>query len=512
MVIKKSIIDCINENKSFILEAGAGSGKTYTLIESLKYIIKDSKQFLKNKKIACITYTNVAKNEIIERTEYNEKIDVYTIHEFLWNIIKNFQKELAEITKSKLISENEKKTFENIEKIQYRNYKKYEEGIISHDDVIKFSEILFEKYPKLAAITAYCYKYIFIDEYQDTNEKVLKIVFEKIKPQKTVIGCFGDSIQKIYPGKIYNIREHEIEEIKKIENYRCSIEVINLLNKLRDDIQQIPAGENLKGKIKFYYNPLNKPFLFKDLEIEFKGINKENSKFLCLVHKRIAKENGYIEFFEILSEFEKRDNFIDNLNNRGSKIINYLIEIENICQLYQEEKIQLLLKKITFILNSTKSKEKLKTILDKLIELKNNRNILDIINYLNEIEILPFTIEEEEQKLFDELKDLKFKQVSEMYKIYLNEDSYFRTNHGTKGDEFENVIVTIDDSDWKNYNYSKFFSNELNDSNRERVRNLFYVSCSRAKNYLIINMTGEITKKAKNGIIELFGQKNYQEI
>lgn len=47
-----------------------------------------------NQKIACITYTNVAKEEIVNRVNGNKLVNVKTIHEFLWSIVEPFQKEL----------------------------------------------------------------------------------------------------------------------------------------------------------------------------------------------------------------------------------------------------------------------------------------------------------------------------------------------------------------------------------------------------------------------------------
>src|SRR5258705_10335487 len=90
------VIECIEAGKSFVVEAGAGSGKTWTLIESLKQILETQSVALEknNKKIACITYTNVAKDEITERIENNPLVLVLTIHEFLWFVMKNYQKEL----------------------------------------------------------------------------------------------------------------------------------------------------------------------------------------------------------------------------------------------------------------------------------------------------------------------------------------------------------------------------------------------------------------------------------
>ena len=62
----------IRDGRCFRLEAGAGAGKTYSLIKALKYLIDSQSVELskKDQKIACITYTNVAKNEIRERTCY----------------------------------------------------------------------------------------------------------------------------------------------------------------------------------------------------------------------------------------------------------------------------------------------------------------------------------------------------------------------------------------------------------------------------------------------------------
>lgn len=53
----------IEDKSSFVVEAGAGSGKTYVLIQTLNHLIETQGEnlSLNNQTIICITYTNVAK-------------------------------------------------------------------------------------------------------------------------------------------------------------------------------------------------------------------------------------------------------------------------------------------------------------------------------------------------------------------------------------------------------------------------------------------------------------------
>ena len=102
---EKASIECIekvykaiDERKNFLVEAGAGAGKTYTLVKALKYLInKNADTYLKaNKRIACITYTNVARDEIRSRTDNHPVIFADTIHAFAWGVIQDFQNALRE--------------------------------------------------------------------------------------------------------------------------------------------------------------------------------------------------------------------------------------------------------------------------------------------------------------------------------------------------------------------------------------------------------------------------------
>lgn len=82
---------------SFIMVAGAGSGKTTSLIKALDHIGKTFGDRLRrrNQQVACITYTEIAVGEIWSDVGNNPLFHVSTIHSFLWALVKPFQKDIA---------------------------------------------------------------------------------------------------------------------------------------------------------------------------------------------------------------------------------------------------------------------------------------------------------------------------------------------------------------------------------------------------------------------------------
>ena len=105
--IQKAIFECIDEFCSFRFNAGAGSGKTFALIETLKYILKSKLRALEsqNQQVVCITYTNVAVREIEKRLGLSGTILVSTIHERMWKLIESYQRELILLHAEKLNKE-----------------------------------------------------------------------------------------------------------------------------------------------------------------------------------------------------------------------------------------------------------------------------------------------------------------------------------------------------------------------------------------------------------------------
>ena len=362
----KEMLQYIENKQNFILTGGAGSGKTYSLIS----LIQEIGRMYPNKSIVCITYTNNAVAEIKSRIS-NDKLFVSTIHEFLWKIIKKYQKELKETIIELIYSEEEKyKKFtlpkDNLEKNEmkinleyflnseivydeYYSLKSEEDSKIGHDEILLIAEKMFEKYSKLCDILKDNANFIFIDEYQDTSEEVANIFLNHINKSKkeNIIGFFGDSMQSIYDSGIGNIKDDSLKRINKIQNRRSSLKVIELTNKLRDDgIKQIPSkntketnidektGKIKEGNVKFIYSnnnileELKKTYIFNDWDFK----NTLNTKELRLTHKLNAENSGFKELYnlytndfiysKLISKLkEKKISEDEDINNFG-----YIIE------------------------------------------------------------------------------------------------------------------------------------------------------------------------------------------
>jgi DNA helicase-2/ATP-dependent DNA helicase PcrA len=75
---------CLDEGRSFRLEAGAGAGKTYSLDKALRRLIdqRGSELLRQRQQVGCITYTNVAKDEILSRIGAHPAVRSETVHGF----------------------------------------------------------------------------------------------------------------------------------------------------------------------------------------------------------------------------------------------------------------------------------------------------------------------------------------------------------------------------------------------------------------------------------------------
>ncbi len=600
MEVLEKIKQLITDKKSFVLEAGAGSGKTYTLIQTLNYLLQNQSDKLKfnNQKIVCITYTNVAKNQILDRVENNPLVIVSTIHEFLWDCIKSYNKQLIiEFDNVNTQRNNEKpdkvellNLLELIGTVEYDDwvYSDFEKGKVGHDDLITLANKMFESNELLTTIIANKYPYIFIDEYQDTAEETVISLIDYLlarNKKKLIIGFYGDSYQKIYDTGVGSLKQFvddkKIALVTKPDNYRSSEEVIKLLNNVRDNIkQEIPDSiEVVKGEIEFInctnYREIADKEKITDYErslIPIKNSNYDNvkkelenngwdfgkgsdDKILIIANSRVSQRCGFGNLYKIYSKrygqlandrLLKRDHslttlFVGTLDKKTST--EREIGIEHLVKFYQNSdygKLISFLRKygdISTKLNTHTNKKEITDKLDELIKIRESKTVKEVLAFVETNGLVVFNkgvqklidktkinledIADDDKRnrikkdvdFFNSLKVLQYDEIIKLFKHSQNEN-VFSTKHGTKGEEYRNVLVIIDDTSWKQkYNFQSFFNNTEEKPDRKlRTKNLFYVSCSRAKEKLVVLALSKMEESAMKVVSSWFGDNNVSTI
>lgn len=268
---------CLDQNPltSFVMVAGAGSGKTTSLVKALAHLSRTRSTELRRRgqQIACITYTEVAVGEIWGDVGNDTLFHVSTIHSFLWTIVRPFQQDLrrwvAGRIEEKIAAAQEKldnpRTRANTKETAARDIERYQrqsealaavarfnygtgsdyaKGILGHDDILKIGPALIGERPLLRALVANRFPFIFVDESQDTSPifvAALKQIADTVGAG-FCLGFFGDPMQKIYTTGAGPIAlEAGWNEITKPENFRCPTQVLSVVNRIRaedDGLQQ----------------------------------------------------------------------------------------------------------------------------------------------------------------------------------------------------------------------------------------------------------------------------------
>lgn len=249
-------LEHVKQGNSFVLDGGAGSGKTYTLSLLVGAVLSLSPEY----RVACITYTNAAAGEIKKRYQ-SSRLSVSTIHDFLWSHISPFQRELRECivdtirsgVKTSITLPNPEADIEEVikqipKKIEYQNSLRLLQGAISHDQVIELSCKMISSYPKLARLIADESPVILVDEYQDTFPEVVDALLNHVaKDHKCVVGFFGDHMQSIYDRGVGSllpfVKRDALKQVHIEENRRNSRTVLDFANRLRFDFKQIPSND-----------------------------------------------------------------------------------------------------------------------------------------------------------------------------------------------------------------------------------------------------------------------------
>ena len=565
-----------NEGPLLII-AGAGAGKTKTLTTKIAYLIEENDALPSN--ILAITFTNKAAKEMKDRIikligSIGYQIQTSTFHSFGLKLLKenyerlgfdkNFvimdsddsltivKKILKDMDldpktynprairnkisscKNELISPKaySRYTVSPYEEIVCKVYEKYQEKLMKNnavdfDDLLILPIKLFEENKDILEKYQEQFKYILIDEYQDTNEaqyKLTKMLSEKYR----LITCVGDDSQSIYSFRGANYKnilnfEKDYKDAKTIlleQNYRSTSYILNAANDViknnkmkKEKNLWTSRGEGNKVK---YYRALSES---DEAYYVVKGIkqsisNGNNYDDIAVLYRTNAqsrnleeamlKENipyRVVGSFYFYSRKEIKDLLaylrLINTPKRGIG----LKTIENLTKKADEENIsiyeaitsgkELEFKKIIEKLKEVSENVTLTELIDKILtgtgikeELEKEEDLTSEVRLENLEEFKSITKSFEEREglisLEDFLLEISLVSDAEEYKDDTNRVSLM-TVHSVKGLEYKDVfIVGMEEGIFPHMN-SLMESSEI-----EEERRLAYVAITRAKDNLTI--------------------------
>ncbi len=548
--VDQLIISTLEIGKNFRVEAGAGSGKTYSLNRVIEWIQENRGALYNRKKqnVICITFTNAAVDVINDRLNDKSFILPSTIHSFAWNAIKQYQNFLVSLVKSDKAYHPKEGLIEEIIGVQYTLGHKYIDNKILylyHGDVITLFSILLDN-KKFRNVFSNNYPLILIDEYQDSFEIIINkfiqyFIAENRGPQ---FGFFGDSWQTIYQSnKACGLIEHEnIYEIRKGSNFRSAPKIVDALNEIRPELPQISAIDQFQGEVVVVtcndFSGMRRDdrnfkgeLPAKDLKKKLDELNSmikehlmdenETIKTLMITHKVLASQQGYEKLLDILD---------DKLKDKDDPLLLFFMNtVEPILKALQDSDMQLLFETLgvkRYPITKKSQKKKWKDLKNALITAK-GKLAVDVLRTVIESNLVPIA------KQIDEIYSLYLNNPDSVYanttvKDYLNIDysqflaaigfiypeTEFSTEHGVKGEEYDNVIFAITKG-WNQYQFDvyapmiKFGIPKDKEDSFMRNRNLFYVCCSRPKKRLFIFVSTYVEGQFETFLKLLSGNDNY---
>ena len=595
--VDDEIYSCLDldKPKSFFLFAGAGSGKTRSLVEVLKRFRENNIHRLRTnaQQVAIITYTNAACDEIKRRLEFDPAFSVSTIHSFAWELIQPHTHDIKILLKVRLQNDidelelaqskgragskaaedrprqiaSKSKRLELLSTVRKFIYNPNGDNSgrdsLNHAEVIALTAELLSSRPLLQKILTRKFPVLLVDESQDTKKEFIDALFtvQRTHKDQFSLGLFGDTMQRIYmDGKedLGLVLPDDWVTPKKVYNYRCPRRVVELINKIREDVdknQQDPGKEN-EGFVRLFIADTSQPIdkaVFEDMVCQkmaeftndiFWTDPKEN-KTLTLEHHMAAQRGGFSNFFNALYVDKLKTSLIDGTLSSITLFSQRVLPLINSLEVNNQFSVSRILNKHSPLMikekfeNSENPKadiKKAKEAVDALYSLWKNdldptlQSILKEI-YRSGLFKVPdslATIAGRQEKDFELVEDdvdpiidawdkalaSHFSEFKE-YVYYISDKSRFGTHQGIKGLEFPRVIVVLDDEDAGGnfFSYEKLFGVKTptksdienqakgKETSIDRTRRLFYVTCSRAEESLaIIAYTSEPIKVKENAL------------
>lgn len=340
--------------RCFFLFAGAGSGKTRSLVKALNHVkaTYGRELSLHGHRVGVITYTNAACEEIKRRIDFSPLFYVATIHSFAWELINGFHHDIREWLRESLMAdieelkvkeekgragtkasmtrlaqiESKSKRLDRLGEIKYFTYnpngENRESNSLNHSEVIAICSSFIARKPLMRWILVGRFPFLLIDESQDTNRHLVDALFVPAKEHsdRFALGLIGDVMQRIYADGKERI-EDELPEnwakpSKKL-NHRCPKRVVTLINKIRSEVDphvQEARSDAIEGHVRLFIRPSGTPdrkAIEDEVRARMAAVTEDaawgdidNCKVLTLEHHMSAKRLGFENVFAPLYEID----------------------------------------------------------------------------------------------------------------------------------------------------------------------------------------------------------------
>ena len=485
---------------SILILAGAGSGKTRTITYRIAHMIENVG--INPYSILAVTFTNKAAKEMRERVEelvgdIAKACTISTFHSFGMRLLRMYAKEVEynsnftiydtddqkrivkAILKGQNISLNGVKLTERdivsmISKIKeeiktldeysimnkqiVEVYDKYNR-VLLESNAMDFSDILLNTYKLLQNSSILekiqkKYKYIMIDEYQDTNNLQYKII-DLIARKSSNLCVVGDENQSIYGfrgANILNILNFEnnynnAKIIKLEENYRSTSTILDAANEL--------IKNNKSSKDKKLWTQNGKGDLIKVLVCD--NARDEVSKIIDIIKEN--HQNG-IPYKDMTILY--RTNMQSRVFEEGLLRYNIPHKVFGGISFYSRAEIKDIIAYLSIIVNPQDELNLQRIVnvpkrkvgekgIEKIIAFarENNLNLLDALSHIKDISGLTATGKEKLSEMYDIIKELKDLSYSETA-------SYIVETLLDKIKYIDYVKETYDDADARIENIEEF--------------------------------------------------------
>ena len=439
--------------------------------------------------------------------------------------------------------------FIKVTKVDYNLGHRYKENGIQylyHDDVLKLF-CLFLDNAKFRRVFADKYPLILIDEYQDSYKPIIDrfievFISKGVGPQ---FGFFGDAWQTIYQSNkaCGEIKHDKIEVIKKGSNFRSAPRIVQLLNDIRPELPQKSAIDGFNGEVLVitcddYSGARRTERNFKnelpadELRVRLNNIREkieqttpadEELKVLMITHKVLASQQGYEQLLDILD---------DGLRNKEDPFLIFFADtIEPIYYALNTSNIQLLFDTLgikRYPITKKSEKTKWKSLCNQLTEVRAQKAI-DVLEAIIHSKLVPLPPKVDRwYRLYKDAPETMYASEATIQQFlqldyaqfiavrdFLYPDAQFSTEHGVKGEEYDNVVFVISKG-WNQYQFETYAPMitghatipKGKEGSYERNRNLFYVCCSRPKKRLFFFVTVPIETAFRAFLVTLVGEEN----